>query len=51
MVIGIGQAKRQFSDLVKRAAYRGEIITVGTRGKAEAALISVEDCAVCGTSN
>lgn len=43
MVYSIAQAKRQFSDLVKRAAYKGETVTVGSRGKPEAALISVEE--------
>ncbi|MGQ0569206.1 MAG: type II toxin-antitoxin system Phd/YefM family antitoxin [Armatimonadota bacterium] len=43
MVYSIADAKRQFSDLVKRAAYRGETVTIGTRGRAEAALVSVEE--------
>jgi len=43
MTYSIANAKRQFSDLVKRAAYKGETVTVGTRGKPEAALISVEE--------
>lgn len=43
VIYSIANAKRQFSDLVKRAAYKGETITVGTRGKPEAALISVEE--------
>ena len=43
MVYSIAEAKRQFSDLVKRAAYKGETVTVGTRGKPEAALVSVEE--------
>ncbi len=28
---------------MKRAAYKGETVTIGSRGKAEAALISVEE--------
>lgn len=43
MTYSIAQAKRQFSELVKRAAYRHETVTVGTRGKPEVALISVEE--------
>lgn len=43
MVYTIADAKRRFSELMKRAAYKGETVTIGTRGKAEAALISVEE--------
>ncbi len=43
MIYRIADAKRQFSELVKRAAYKGETVTVGTRGKPEAALISVDE--------
>lgn len=43
MIYSIAEAKRHFSDLVKRAAYKGETVTVGSRGKPEAALISVEE--------
>lgn len=43
MIYRIADAKRHFSELVKRAAYKGETVTVGTRGKPEAALISVEE--------
>ena len=43
MVIPITEAKRRFSDLLKRAAYGGETVTIGSRGKPEAALISVAE--------
>lgn len=43
MVYSVADAKRQFSDLLKRAAYRGEVVTIGTRRKPEAALVSVEE--------
>jgi prevent-host-death family protein len=43
MIYRIADAKRQFSELVKRAAYKGETVTVGSRGKPEAALISVDE--------
>jgi prevent-host-death family protein len=43
MVYSIADARQRFSDLVKRAAYRGETVTIGTRGKPEAALISVDE--------
>lgn len=43
MVLSIADAKRRFSELVKRAAYRGETIAIGTRGKPEAALVSIEE--------
>ena len=43
MVYSIAEAKARFSELVKRAAYKGETITIGTRGKAEVVLISAEE--------
>lgn len=43
MVYTIAEARRRFSDLVKRAVYMGETVTIGTRGKPEAALISAEE--------
>ncbi len=43
MVYSIADARQRFSDLVKRAAYKGETVTIGTRGKPEAALISVDE--------
>jgi len=41
MTIPVAEAKRQFSNLLKRVAYGGETITIGSRGRPEAALISV----------
>jgi prevent-host-death family protein len=41
VIVPVAEAKRQFSTLLKRAAYGGETITIGTRGRPEAALISV----------
>ncbi len=43
MVLSIADAKRRFSELVKRAAYKGETIAIGSRNKPEAALVSVEE--------
>ncbi len=43
MVLSIADAKRRFSELVKRAAYKGETIAIGSRSKPEAALVSVEE--------
>lgn len=43
MVYSIADARRRFSDLIKRAAYKGETVTIGTHGKPEAALISVDE--------
>lgn len=43
MTIPVSEAKRQFSNLLKRAAYGGETIMIGSRGKPEAALISVRE--------
>jgi prevent-host-death family protein len=43
MIYTIADAKRRFSELVKRAAYRGESFTVGTRGRPQVALVSVEE--------
>jgi len=43
MVYPIADAKRRFSELVKRAAYGKEVIEVGTRGRAEVALVSLEE--------
>ena len=44
MVYSIAEAKKRFSELVRRAAYRGEAVAIGLRGsKPEAALISYEE--------
>jgi prevent-host-death family protein len=42
-ILSVSDAKRQFSTLLKRAAYGGETITIGSRGRPEAALISVAE--------
>ena len=41
--VGIGQMKRDLSDLVNRVAYGGERIVLTSRGKPKAALVSIED--------
>lgn len=43
MVINVAEARRRFSDLLKRVAYGGETIVIGSRGKPEAALISADE--------
>lgn len=43
MVYSIAEAKKHFSELVRRAAYKGEAVAIGLRGKPEAALISYEE--------
>lgn len=43
MVYSIAEAKKRFSELVRRAAYKGDTIPIGLRGKPEAALISYEE--------
>jgi len=43
MIYTIAEAKGRFSELVRRAAYKGEIITIGMRGRPEVALISFEE--------
>ncbi len=43
MVYSIVEAKTRFSELVKRAAYKGEAIPIGSRGKAEVVLIAAEE--------
>jgi len=45
VIVPVAEAKRQFSTLLKRAAYGGETVTIGSRGKPEAALISVVELA------
>ncbi|MHB8731223.1 MAG: type II toxin-antitoxin system prevent-host-death family antitoxin [bacterium] len=45
MTVPVAEAKRQFSNLLKRVAYGGEIVTIGSRGRPEAALISVAELA------
>jgi prevent-host-death family protein len=41
--ISIGQIKRDISELVNRVAYGGERIVLTSRGRAKAALVSLED--------
>lgn len=43
MIYSIAEAKGRFSELVRRAAYKGEAITIGMRGKPEVVLISFEE--------
>ena len=43
MVYSIAEARTRFSELVKRAAYKGETVSIGARGKAEVVLIAVEE--------
>jgi prevent-host-death family protein len=43
MVYSIAEAKTRFSELVKRAAYKGELVSIGARGKAEVVLIAAEE--------
>src|SRR5262245_16181641 len=43
MVYSIAEAKTHFSELVKRAAYKGEAVSIGARGKAEVVLIAAEE--------
>ena len=42
-MIPVSQAREQLADLVNRAAYRRERITLGRRGKKIAAIVSAED--------
>jgi prevent-host-death family protein len=41
--LGIGQVKRDLSELVNRVAYSGERIILTSRGKPKAALVSIDD--------
>lgn len=43
MGLGIREARRAFSELVKRVAYGGEEIRIGSRGREEATLIGTHD--------
>ncbi len=42
-MFNVAEAKAKFSELVNRAAYRGERIVVGSRDKPKVAIISIED--------
>ena len=41
--VGIGQVKRDISELVNRVAYGGERVILTSRGRAKAALVSMDD--------
>ena len=41
--VGIGQVKRDISELVNRVAFGGERIVLTSRGKPKAVLVSVQD--------
>ena len=41
--VSIGQVKRDISELVNRVAFGGERITLTSRGKPKAVLVSLED--------
>ena len=41
--VSIGRVKRDISDLVNRVAYGGERIVLTSRGRPEAAIVSIED--------
>jgi prevent-host-death family protein len=42
-MIPVSEAREQLADLVNRAAYRRERITLGRHGKKIAAIVSAED--------
>jgi prevent-host-death family protein len=42
-IVGIAEAKNDLSELVNRAAYGGERIVLGSRGKPKAAIVSLAD--------
>jgi prevent-host-death family protein len=42
-MMSISQARKELAELVNRAAYRRERITLGRRGKKVAAIVSAED--------
>ncbi len=41
--ISVVEAKRRFSELLRRAAYGKETVIVGSRGRPEVAIIAVEE--------
>jgi prevent-host-death family protein len=43
MTLGIREARRDLSELVKRAAYGGEEIRIGSRGREEATLVGTAE--------
>lgn len=42
-IIGIADAKNDLSELINRAAYGGERIVLGSRGKPKAAIVGIAD--------
>jgi prevent-host-death family protein len=42
-IVGVAKAKNEFSEIINRAAYGGERIVIGSRGKPKAAVISIAD--------
>lgn len=42
-MMSISEARKQLAELVNRAAYRGERIALGRRGKKVAAIVSADD--------
>ena len=42
-ILGVGDAKKRLSELMSRAAYRGERFLIQRRGRPMAALVSAED--------
>lgn len=43
MALTISEARRQLSDLVKRASHGGEEVSIGVRGRASVVLIGAEE--------
>ncbi len=44
-VLGVGEAKKRFSELMSRVVYRGERFLIRRRGRPMAALVSADDLA------
>ena len=42
-IVGIAEAKNDLSELINRAAYGGERIVLGSRGKPKAAIVGMAD--------
>lgn len=42
-IVGIAEAKNDLSELINRAAYGGERIVLGSRGKPKAAIVGIAD--------
>ena len=43
MIVSVAEARRRFSDLLKRVAYGGQTVVIGSRGKPQAALVSIDE--------